>query len=139
MSQTIRTFSFAEPDYSLALALRYKTLREPLKLHFTPEELKKDEADLHFGLFDGNEILACLTLTLCENNSAKMRQVAVRENAQCKGFGKKLCEYAEIFCVEKNLEFIFFGTFFNNSYRHTLFKNLYICKKLLNCYLVINY
>ena len=72
----IRIFSYQSPEYDKALELRTRILREPLGLKFTEAELKKDEEDIHFGLFDGDKIIACLTLTKADDKKIKMRQVA---------------------------------------------------------------
>lgn len=96
----IRTFRHGTEDYTKALALRNAELRKPLGLTFTAEELKKDEYDLHFGLFEGSELVACLTLTAGDNNRIKMRQVATSGLKQGRGLGRLLSEAAERFALE---------------------------------------
>lgn len=105
--QQIKIFNCPSSEYSKALGLRYRILRVPLGLEFTEEELKKDEADIHFGLFEGDEIIACLTLTECESNRMKMRQVAVDNNCQGKGLGQKLSLAGEEYARKKGFEIMF--------------------------------
>ena len=61
-----KIFSYQSDEYKQALKLRYLILRKPLNLEFTEEELKKDEKDIHCGLFMKQKIIACLTLTETE-------------------------------------------------------------------------
>lgn len=77
MDYSIRKFNFSSCEYAEALNLRTRILRTPLGLEFTKEELKKDEEDIHLGLFENGKLLACLTLVGGRNGRMKMRQVAV--------------------------------------------------------------
>lgn len=97
MEELFKIFLYQSEEYIKALELRHRILRKPLNLEFTEEELKKDVADIHCGLFNNQEIIACLTLTKAGENKMKMRQVAVDEKYQQKGFGRKLSEEAEKF------------------------------------------
>jgi len=100
-------FKSTDTAYTKALQLRTDVLRTPLGLKFTPEELKKDETDAHFGLFQDDKILACLTLTECPDNKVKMRQVAVLHDFQGKGLGKKLAASSEVYAREKGFKTMF--------------------------------
>ncbi len=87
------TFSvpFASPEYDELLDLRYKVLREPLGLEFKVEDLAKEHADLHLGIFDANHrALGCASLSDGGEGVALMRQVAVLPAYQGKGVGRKL-------------------------------------------------
>lgn len=103
----IRKFSIESKEYAKALALRTEVLRKPLGLEFTAAELNKDKEDIHFGLFEGDKIIACLTLTKADNERMKMRQVAVDFDAQGKGFGSKLSKAAEEFAKENGYRIMF--------------------------------
>ena len=107
MNTQIKTFDYQSREYAKALILRDQVLRHPLGLSFTEAELKKDEHDVHFGLFDDETILACLILTETENNRMKMRQVAVDENYQGKGLGKQLSLAAEEYALTKGFTVMF--------------------------------
>lgn len=107
MGHPIKIFSYHSVEYKQALQLRDKILRKPLGLQFTEAELKKDEHDIHFGLFDAEKILACLTLTKAENGRMKMRQVAVDDVAQGKGLGSELSLAAEKFALENGYNIMF--------------------------------
>jgi len=107
MNLLVKTFNYRSPDYAKALQLRDRVLRQPLGLSFTEAELKKDEHDTHFGLFNGETILACLILTETENKRMKMRQVAVDDQYQGKGLGKQLSQAAEEFATQKGFTVMF--------------------------------
>ena len=107
MSRQIKTFTYQSPEYVQALKLRDKILRKPLGLKFTEAELQKDEHDIHFGLFEDGKIVACLTLTQTENGRMKMRQVAVDDNTQSKGFGSQLSLAAEKYAIENGFAIMF--------------------------------
>ncbi len=107
MSRELKTFSYDTPEYHQALQLRNKILRNPLGLQFTEAELKKDEQDIHFGLFEDGKIIACLTLTENKNGMMKMRQVAVEDTAQGKGIGSVLAIAAEKIAKENGYHTMF--------------------------------
>ena len=107
MESVIRSFRKNSSDYQQALALRTEVLRKPLGLQFTETELKKDEEDIHWGLFKGDSIMACLTLTVVDKKRVKMRQVAVNTNVQGTGLGKQLSGAAEKYAADKGFEIVF--------------------------------
>ena len=106
MSLIIKTFAYGSPEYEASVKLRYKILRVPLGLTFSAEDLKKDEYDIHFGLFENDIIEACLILTPGENGRIKMRQVAVDDARQGRGLGKKLSMAAENYAKENGYSII---------------------------------
>ena len=77
------------------LKLRDKILRKPLGMVFTDEFLAQDEEEHILGLFNNNKILAVLNLKPISSTTLKMRQVAVDEELQGKGLGRKLVEFSE--------------------------------------------
>ncbi len=103
----IKVFLHGSSEYKLALALRDKVLRKPLGIAFTAEELAKDINDVHIGMFEGEELIACLTLTEDGGERMKMRQVAVSDNHQRKGLGRQLSLAAEEYAVGKGREVLF--------------------------------
>jgi predicted GNAT family N-acyltransferase len=92
---------FTTPAYKDTVTLRYNILRKPLGLTFTQEQLDNEANDFHLAAYMGDEMIACLVLTQGQNGEIKMRQVAVKENKQGMGIGKKLVEFAEAFAREK--------------------------------------
>jgi|ERR1043165_274265 predicted GNAT family N-acyltransferase len=107
MNPVVKTFRYKSPEYDAALELRDKILRKPLGLVFTEDELKKDAHDIHMGLFDGDRVLACLTLTETPDGRMKMRQVAVDDAVQGTGLGSKLSTAAEQLAKERGFNTMF--------------------------------
>lgn len=87
--------------YALTVVLRYTVLRKPLQLHYTAQQLDSELHDFHIATIENGKVLACLILTPLNNEIIKMRQVAVDENLQGKGLGKKIVAYSETFAKEK--------------------------------------
>jgi predicted GNAT family N-acyltransferase len=95
---TVIPIDFATPEYDEALAIRYEVLRKPLGLEYSLEQLSKEWADVHLACYaDSAEMLGCLILSEVDSKTLKMRQVAVRNNFQGKGVGKKLVEASEAY------------------------------------------
>ena len=105
-------------EYAAAVELRRRVLRLPLGLDFTAAELASEADQFHFGLWDGDDLVGCLSLVrngpsrLVSNRDEgtlgcveiikwesqfKMRQVAVSPDRQRQGIGKRLVEAAEAF------------------------------------------
>ena len=92
----ILPIDFATPEYDEAVRLRYKVLREPLGLDYTPEQLALEYQDIHLACFNEQcTILGCLILSEGGEEVLKMRQVAVSPEWQGKGVGRKLVEASE--------------------------------------------
>ena len=103
----LKIFDVKSEEYKKALALRDNILRKPLGLKFTVEELSKDIGDVHMGLFEGDRVVACLTLTLLPNGKVKMRQVAVDDKMQKRGLGTQLSVAAEEYARDRGFVIIF--------------------------------
>jgi len=101
MEREIRIIAFGTADYYKAVELRDKILRKPLGMVFTKEFLEQDRYEHIIGIFEENEIIAVLHLKPLNENTFKMRQVAVDDNLQGQGIGSKLAEYSEIFARNK--------------------------------------
>ena len=88
-------------EYEETVALRDEVLRKPLGLSYDPAELAGEKDSFHFALREGTELVACLVLKPLDEHCIKMRQLAVRESSQGKGFGRELVNYAESFAKER--------------------------------------
>jgi predicted GNAT family N-acyltransferase len=80
--------------------LRYRILRKPLNQPLGSEKNEGDEAGIHFALYDHKILKAIARLDLQENKIAQVRFVAVEENQQGFGFGKKIMLEIENYCKE---------------------------------------
>lgn len=105
--EVVRQVVFNSTAMQDLIALRYNILRKPLKLQFTQEQLAAESDFFHFGFYSGDKLTACLMLVPEENNKIKMKQVAVAEEMQGKGIGKKLVMAAENFAFTTGYKKIF--------------------------------
>ena len=98
---TFREFSPGTRDYEQALLLREAVLRTPLGLALTEEELADESNCRHLGGFDGERLTAVLLLRPLDEQTVKMRQVAVHPEFQALGLGSQLVAFAESFAKER--------------------------------------
>ena len=91
----IRQIYTGTKEYETELKLRDDILRRPLGLCLLDENLSVETEDIHIGAFDANELVGVLILTRSEENSLKMRQVAVKAERQKQGIGTLLVDDAE--------------------------------------------
>lgn len=88
-------------EYQQMVKLRNDILRQPLGLSFTEDELAKEKEDILIGAFDDDEMLACCLLTKMDNQSLRLRQMAVQNNLQGKGIGASMMNFAETVARDK--------------------------------------
>jgi len=75
--------------------LRINMLRKPLGLVFAKEELDREKEDILMGAFEDEKILGCCLLTKVDDQTVRLRQMAVPNNLQGKGIGRALMVFAE--------------------------------------------
>lgn len=90
--------------YNKTVDLRFRILRKPLGLNFSEEQLAAEVSDFHFALLKHDDLAACLIMSPQENGDIKMRQVAVAENLQGQGLGRKLVQFTEAWCRESGFK-----------------------------------
>ena len=98
---------YGTKEYNQTVALRNEVLRIPLGLAFSREELPEEKDSFHLAWGEGTELVACLVLKPINEQCIKMRQLAVRENCQGKGFGRELVNYAHSFAKGRGFAEIF--------------------------------
>lgn len=91
---TLRRYAHGSSEYLAALELRCRVLRGPLGLTYSEDDLAREAADIHLGAFEGESVLGTLILTPA-GHAAKMRQVAVAQERQGQGVGRRLVEVSE--------------------------------------------
>jgi N-acetylglutamate synthase and related acetyltransferases len=91
----IRQIDHGTKEYHQMVDLRNEILRKPLDLTFTEEELENEKDDILIGAFEEEKILGCCLLTRIDDNSVRLRQMAVQNNLQGKGIGASMLNYAE--------------------------------------------
>ena len=88
-------------EYNKTVALRYEILRKPLGLVFNPEELTKENDSFHFICRFNGKLVTCLVLKPLSGHKIRMRQLAVAEDLQKKGFGSRLVKFSESFAFQR--------------------------------------
>ena len=88
-------------EYEDTLVLRYEVLRKPLGLSYDPRELAEEDDSFHIATRLEGKVVACLVLKPLDERCIKMRQLAVRESSQAKGFGRELVNNAHSFARER--------------------------------------
>ncbi len=83
--------------------LRYRILRKPLLQPAGSERNEGDATGIHFALYEDLVLKAIARLDFQAENSAQVRFVAVENDAQGKGFGKKIMLEIEKYCRKNQL------------------------------------
>ncbi len=97
----LKQIDYGTPEYMQMVKLRYNILRQPLGLGFSPEELEKEKDDILIAAFDDDEMLGCCMLVPIDNNTLRVRQMAVNNNLQGKGIGASIMSFAENLARDK--------------------------------------
>jgi N-acetylglutamate synthase-like GNAT family acetyltransferase len=82
-------------EYQQMVNLRMEILRKPLGLRFDPEELEREKEDILMGAFEEEKLLGCCLLTRVDNQTLRLRQMAVPSGMQGKGVGRALMIFCE--------------------------------------------
>jgi N-acetylglutamate synthase-like GNAT family acetyltransferase len=88
-------------EYKQMIMLREQVLRQPLGLTFTEEELANEKDELLIAAFDDDEIIGCCMLCKVDENTLRLRQMAVDDNVQGKGIGASILSFAENLARDK--------------------------------------
>lgn len=107
----IKTILYNSAAHKQMIELRNNILRKPLGLSFipavfTPAAFKKEQQDILIGAFEVNKIVGCCVLTKVNERTIQLRQMAVNNEFQGKGVGKKIVQYAEKIAREEKYETI---------------------------------
>lgn len=88
------------PEYWQEVDLRYRVLRQPLGLEFSQQELDKEADQLHVTAWADGKLAGCMVLVIVDDNTLKMRQVAVEPEMQRQGIGQSMVSYAEYYAID---------------------------------------
>jgi predicted GNAT family N-acyltransferase len=86
----VRRVEFGSEEHRSCLELRRVMLREPLGLAWSQGDLAGEEREWQMGWWEGEELLACLSVRWLGAGKAKLRQMAVRGDRQGEGLGRAL-------------------------------------------------
>lgn len=87
--------AFGSEDYERERRLRDEVLRRPLGLSLDDEDSTTEKDQLHFGLFLGGELVACVIAAPVSGSEARIRQMAVAPAHQGRGLGRRLLDAVE--------------------------------------------
>jgi N-acetylglutamate synthase-like GNAT family acetyltransferase len=93
--------------YAEMVNLRSEILRKPLGLSFSEEELANEKHDILIAAFDDDDMVGCCMLCTINEERIKLRQMAVHENVQGKGFGAAILHFAENIARDKGYKIVF--------------------------------
>jgi predicted N-acetyltransferase YhbS len=88
-------------EYKQMVQLREDILRRPLGLTFSAEQLGNEKDDILIAAFEEDEMLGCCILTPLDDNTLRLRQMAVQKNLQGKGIGESIMNFAENLARDK--------------------------------------
>lgn len=90
-----KLITYESKEYAEMVELRYQILRKPLGLDFTDEYLAKEKSDYLCVCQKDNKTIGACILTPIDNKIIQLRQMAISDEFQGKGIGKKLIHFAE--------------------------------------------
>lgn len=96
-------------QYEKMVELRFQILREPLGLEFSKEDLEQDKDDLLLIIQYPNngEIVGCCILTRLNEYTIQLRQMAIADFGQKKGWGSMLLDFAETVATQYEYNYIY--------------------------------
>lgn len=105
----LKVIAYDSPEYERMVALRYKILREPLGLVFTKQDLEKDKNDILLAVsFSGSDdVIGCCILSVLNDITVQLRQMAVADFCQGKGLGSELLLFAEQVASDRNYKYVY--------------------------------
>jgi predicted GNAT family N-acyltransferase len=103
---TLREVLFASPEYDEMLELRNETLRKPLGLAFSAEELAAEPNQIHLAAFQDGRVVGCLLLAPQSPTTVKMRQVVTAPELRGSGVGRLLVAHSETLARARDFEWI---------------------------------
>ena len=95
------TIKWKSELYEREIQLREEILRAPLGLKFSADDIDCEQAQLHFGMLNEDQLVACVVVAPLSGERAKIRQMAVREDQQRLGIGGMLMQNVETALLEK--------------------------------------
>jgi predicted GNAT family N-acyltransferase len=100
----IKQIMHGSKEYDQMLKLRYEILRKPLGLTITPEDIEQEKKDTLIASFDDDEMLGCCILTKMDEQTVRLRQMAVQRNQQGKGIGEAIIHFTENVARDKGFK-----------------------------------
>ena len=106
MKITFKEIAHKSPEWTDAVKLREKILREPLGSSFTDQELEEEKHHFQIAGFSEDAIIATAVL-VPEGDEMKMQRVVVRENLRSLNIGSEMMAFCEKFASDKNFKVMY--------------------------------
>ena len=97
----LKQIDHGTPEYLQMVQLRDQVLRRPLGLSFSHDELIKEKDDILIVCMDDDDMLGCCILTRIDNDTMRIRQMAVPDKLHGKGIGASIMSFAETLAKDK--------------------------------------
>lgn len=88
-------------EYEQMVQLRDNILRKPLGLSLSAEELEREREDILIACVDDGDMLGCCVLSQIDNETVRLRQMAVPDKLHGKGIGASIMSFAETLAKDK--------------------------------------
>ncbi len=102
----IQRINYNSDSYYNSLGFRYKILRQPINLGLSEYDLKDEDKQIHIVANCGNLVVGCVLLKPIDQERVRLRQMAVDDVLQGKGYGRKLVRFAEKIAQENGFKSI---------------------------------
>lgn len=101
---SLKQIDHGTEQYLQMVNLRDNLLRRPLGLTFSHDDLIKEIDDTLIVCMEDEKMLGCCILTKLNDNTARLRQMAVANNIQGKGVGASIINFAENLAQDKGFK-----------------------------------
>jgi predicted GNAT family N-acyltransferase len=91
----IRIIEHDSKDYEEMVALRVHVLLEPIGIPASYIDSVKEQQDILIGAFENKEMIGCCILSVRDEETLQLRQMAVQKGLQKKGVGASILQFAE--------------------------------------------
>jgi len=98
--------AFESSEYQTSLTLREEILRIPLGKKLSHNDICDDDQQLHFGMFNDTDLVACVVIKALNPNQVKLRQMAVSNDYQGQDIGRQLIRKTEATLQQKGFKAI---------------------------------
>lgn len=103
----IKIVDFGTKLYEKMKTFRRATLRTPLGLHLSENDLAGEEKQIHIAAFDSNNVIVgTVLLKPLDDKYLVLRQMAVATSLQKLGLGRKLVRFAERVAADRKFTLI---------------------------------
>ena len=100
----LKQIDHGSKEYLQMVNLRNAVLRRPLGLTFSHDELLMERDEILIVCTDEEEMLGCCMLVKVDNETLRLRQMAVAPNLHGKGIGASIINFAENLAADKGFK-----------------------------------